>query len=201
VFRGLRQGALEESDCHMPGLHDTGGIKRHRWLNNDRSKILCRCLVIHVVWQPTGEQFVCNYCKLIEVRSVICMARIARGLLGAQVTERADDLTSDRVLLARLHLSIKDTRCTKVNQSSATLAINQNVSWLEITMNDAMPMRNTERFCDRNQQLNSLMRGHMLFPAIGANVLAIDEIHDEIITASIKRARRTECYESRMTKP
>ena len=123
---------------------------------------------------------------------------VARSLFGAQVAHGADDLPGERVLLARMQISIEDTGRAEVDQACAVLAVDQDVRGLEVTMHDAVAVGNAQGLRHRHKHVEASMRGHALFAAMLADVLAVHVLHDEVRRSVLQRAGRAQCHQRRM---
>ena len=137
-----------------------------------------------------GEQFVQQHAQRIHVAAGVDVQLVPLGLLGAHVLDRADNLpqAGEHRLLGQLtsggfgHTEIND-----LGYRAAVVQRDQDVTRLDVAVDDALLMRVLHGLADGDEQLQSLAGRQVLLVTELRDGDAVDQFHDEVRPARIRR--------------
>ena len=118
-------------------------------------------------------------------------ARVERGLLGAHVLQRADELAvlrERRPLGQRLPGRLGHAEVDDLGDRLVVVAGHQHVRRLQIAMDDPLLVRVLHRVADRDEELQPLAQGQVVGIAILGDRHALDQLHDEVGPTALRRA-------------
>src|SRR5262249_17247087 len=132
----------------------------------------------------SGDQFVEQHAKRVDVASGVHVLRSKACLLRAHVFERADDLSELGRQLPFGQLRPDRLGHTEVDDlwhGRAVVRGYEYVRWLQVAMDDPFLVGVLYRMADRDNQLQSIGQGQLFFITIGRDRLPVDQFHDKVV--------------------
>ena len=153
--------------------------ERRRIVFPDHADRVVDHLVPKIVRQPTGQQFVGDDAESVHVAAGIKIVRITAGLLRTHVGHCADDLADIGLPRGGLDIGVGRPGHAEIKNLRLSRGIYQDVSRLEVAVDDALLMSVMNALANLRHQLKALARAQLVLVGELRERLALDKLHRE----------------------